>query len=247
MLMIGNTQRSRSLARGPVLVVLALVIALGLTLSGCNTTELVDKPTTWVKGLVKTGKWEQMERAPLNEVEIVTIEHVVDYGSEETTISTSSRRSLVDFLRRSNVNGADRVTLHGPRRDFGAHDPVTAQRLEVLKAELSQLGVLSSIPPADRIQPSDPDAVAMLVTRAVVITPDCSQTPPPTTERPVWTKGCSNTANLGQMVYDPLDLKQGRQLTPADGEAGAAAIQRYREGEIIELDDTQTSTTGGEN
>lgn len=215
----------------------------GLALAGCNTTELIDKPTTFLGDLIKTGKWEQMDRAPRNEVEIVTIEHVVGYSASETALSDSSRRRLSEFLRRSNVNGADRVTLHGPRRDLGSHDPVTSERLEVLRAELSKLGVNSHIPPADRIQPSDPEAVAMMVTRAITIPPDCTQTPPSSNRRPVFVKGCSNTANLGAMIFDPLDLKEGRPVSDGDGEAAAAAIKRYRDGEIEELENTSTATT----
>ena len=214
-----------------------------LALAGCNTTELVDKPTTWVGGLIKTGKWKQMDRSPLNEVEIVTIEHVVDYSATDTGLTDSARRRLVEFLHMSNVNAADRVTLHGPRRDFGSHDPVTSQRLEILQSELSRLGIFSAIPSADRIPPSDPEAVAMLVTRAVVIPPDCNQTPPARAARPEFVMGCANTANLGQMVFDPLDLKHGRQMEGADGEARALAIQRYREGEITELEESDTETT----
>lgn len=221
---------------------LSCVLA-GLALAGCNTTELIDKPTTFLDGVIKTGKWEQMERAPLNEVEIVTIEHVIDYDASATALSNASRRQLSSFLSRSNVNGADRVTLHGPRRDLGGHDPVTSERLEVLRAELSKLGVESHIPPADRIQPSDPDAVALMVTRAITIPPDCTQTPPSGAQRPTFVRGCSNTANLGAMIFDPLDLVEGRPLSDGDGEAAAAAIKRYRDGEIEELENTSTATT----
>ena len=55
--------------------------------------------------------------------------------------------------------------------------------------------------------------------------------------------GCSNTANLGLMVADPLDLKEGRTMGPADGEFGALRIQRYREGEVQEFETDDTATT----
>ena len=48
------------------------------------------------------------------------------------------------------------------------------------------------------------------------------------------------------MVVDPLDLEKGSNMGPADGEAAALRIQRYREGEIEELEESETATTGGE-
>ena len=76
---------SRSANRHPRssrLTLLGAAIA-ALALAGCNTTELVDKPTTWVSGLIKTGKWTQMERSSLNEVEIVTIETILRHKRQQ--------------------------------------------------------------------------------------------------------------------------------------------------------------------
>lgn len=220
--------------------------AAALALSGCTTGELTDKPTSWLRSVITTGKWKPVQRAPKNEVEVVTIEHVVDFPSGQTSISPRTMRELRDFLSRSNVNGADRVTLHGPRRDLGLHDPVTRKRLDVLKAELGELGVISTVPSGERLKPADSESVAVLITRAIVIPPDCTQNLPVKGYRPVWAIGCADTVNFGQMVFDPLDLEQGRGMDPADGEARALAIQRYREGEIIPLDESEIDTTGSQ-
>lgn len=40
--------------------------------------------------------------------------------------------------------------------------------------------------------------------------------------------GCANTANLGLMVADPVDLVRGRALAPADGIPAAQAVEKYR-------------------
>lgn len=214
-----------------------------LALAGCTTSELTDKPTSWLRSAITTGKWKPIPRARNNEVEVVTIEHVVDFSSGETSIAPTTMRELRSFLGRSNVNGADRVTLHGPRRDLGSHDPVTRKRLEVLQSELAELGVVSSVPSGERLQPADGEAVAILVTRAVVIAPDCAQPKPTRGYRPGWVVGCADSVNFGQMVFDPLDLREGRGMDPADGEARALAIQRYREGEITPLDESAIDTT----
>lgn len=222
----------------------AILAALALT--GCTTSELTDKPTSWLRTAITTGKWKPIPRSRSNEVEVVTIEHVVDFSSGETSIEPTTMRELRSFLSRSNVSGADRVTLHGPRRDLGSHDPVTSKRLNVLQAELAELGVVSSVPNGERIQPADGEAVAILVTRAVVIPPDCSQPKPTQGYRPAWVIGCADSVNFGQMVFDPLDLREGRGMDPADGEARALAIQRYREGEVTPLDESQIDTTGSQ-
>lgn len=214
-----------------------------LALGGCTTGELTDKPTSFLNKIFVTGKWKQIERAPNNEVEVVTIEHVVDFPQGSTTLEQATERELQDFLRSSNVSGADRVTLHGPRRDYGSHDPVTRKRLEVLQAELAELGVVSSVPAEDRLQPVESEAIAILVTRAVVIAPSCDQGQPGVGQRPSYVIGCANASNFGQMVYDPLDIKQGRGMDAADGEARAAAIKRYREGKATELDASEIDTT----
>ena len=222
------------------------VALAALALTGCTTSELTDKPTSWLRSVITTGKWKPIPRPPQNDVEVVTIEHVVDFSSGETSISPTTMRELRGFLSRSSVNGADRITLHGPRRDLGSHDPVTKKRLDVLQAELSELGVISSVPSDERLRPADSDGIAILVTRAVVIPPDCEQNLPVKGYRPVWVVGCADTYNFGQMVFDPLDLKEGRTAGPADGEAGALAIQRYREGEITPLDESEIDTTGSQ-
>ncbi len=217
-----------------------------LALAGCTTGELTDKPTSWLREAITTGKWKPVPRSPKNDVEVVTIEHVVDFRSGETAIGPTTMRELRDFLSRSNVNGADRVTLHGPRRDLGSHDPVTRERLEVLQSELNEMGIASSVPSGERLAPAASDAIAVLVTRAVVIPPDCEQELPARGYRPVWVVGCATNANFGQMVYDPLDLLEGRGMEGADGEARALAIQRYRENETTPLDTSSIDTTGAQ-
>ena len=215
-----------------------------MVMTGCTANELTDKPTNWLGNIITAGKWKQIPRAAGNTVEVVTIEHAVAFNGGETTISPLGKRQITQFLRQTNVSGSDRVMLYGPRRDFGSHDPVTSKRLEVLQAELAQQGVVSSVPAEERLIAADPEAIAILITRAVVIAPECAQPAPGRGARPDFVVGCANSANFGQMVYDPLDIEHGRGMGPADGEARALAIQRYREGEINELEESEIDTTG---
>lgn len=44
--------------------------------------------------------------------------------------------------------------------------------------------------------------------------------------------GCSNAMNLAHMAEDPKDLKQGRDLGPADGATQAKAVKNYEEDRV---------------
>jgi type IV pilus biogenesis protein CpaD/CtpE len=59
--------------------------------------------------------------------------------------------------------------------------------------------------------------------------------------RPVQPWGCSVDAALGMMVADPLDLVQGENLGPADGEQASGALRRYREDKVKELNKEETT------
>ena len=228
---------------GPRSAAVCLVALTAFLLGACNMGQVVRAPDEWARDFVQTAKWRNAKRSAPNEVEIITIEHAVAFPGSDEGVSPVERQTLLDFLRHTGLQSSDRVTLHGPLRDFGRHDPVTAKRLETLKAELDAVGIPNEIVEDGRIAPNDPDRIAVLITRAVAITPDCGQTQPARGHRPKWAMGCSNTANLGLMVADPLDLKEGRTMGPADGEFGALRIQRYREGEVQEFETDDTATT----
>lgn len=55
--------------------------------------------------------------------------------------------------------------------------------------------------------------------------------------------GCSNRANLEQMVEDKRDLEVGRTLGPADGAREAKAVKDYKEGKT-KTSTGSSSTTG---
>lgn len=44
--------------------------------------------------------------------------------------------------------------------------------------------------------------------------------------------GCANALNLQHMVENPDDLKQGRDLGPADGARQAKAVKNYEDGKM---------------
>ena len=66
---------------------------------------------------------------------------------------------------------------------------------------------------------------------------------PPKGSRPTWVVGCADNVNFGQMVFDPLDMEEGRSMNSADGEARALASQRYREGLVTPLEKSDVDTS----
>ena len=229
-------------AKRPALV--ATLTGATLLLAACTAGEVVRTPDEYIEDLFTLGNWEQVELAADNDVELISLEHRVVFQNGETTLDELERRRLLSFIRRTLVNSADRVSLLGPRRDFGKHDPVTDARLNFLKGELAALGIASNMPAGDLVRQNSSEQLTVVVTRAIVLTPDCGQPKPSKGRRPEFVLGCANTANLGLMVADPLDLKEGRVAGPADGEAMSLSIQRYRAGEVTPLDDAEASTTG---
>lgn len=115
-------------------------------------------------------------------------------------------------------------------------DRLSEARAEWALAALQGRGV-SALPSAAPLQaPAGSDAeggVVLEVQQARVAVPDCEVYP-----RALYAHvdeaasgrllGCANTANLGLMVADPVDLVHGRTLAPAEGGPAAQAVAKYR-------------------
>lgn len=87
--------------------------------------------------------------------------------------------------------------------------------------------------------------------RLIAVPPDCdlAALPPPRNDVGAWHNpdlniGCSTARNLGLMIDRPRDLVVGRDPGPADGERGAAAMERYRKGQEKPLMREKAGTIG---
>ena len=214
-----------------------------LLLAGCNTGEVWRTPDEYVGDLFRTAKWRQAKRAPENAVELIGVEHVVAFDEGSARMSTAERRRLSGFLSQSRLGRGDSVALLGPLRDQGRHDPVTAARLQFVRGELLVMGISSTVPLEDRPDLALREGISVVIRRSVVISPDCTQQQPSPGNRPRFVMGCANEANIGQMIADPLDLEQGRPADPADGEAAALSMERYRAREATEVEEAESGTT----
>ena len=169
--------------------------------------------------------------------ERVEYSHDVAFKPVAARLQLAERRALDAFLTKIEVNTNDRIVLTAAN---GIDHGIADQRRDIVNAYLRAKGIrrIAVAPNAVTGAAGAPprDSVRVRIERYVVVLPPC----------PDWTKfpgtnyantvhsnfGCATAINLGLMVADPADLASGRKIGPADGEYAAAAVERYRKGEI---------------
>ena len=199
-------------------------------LGACHIDPITQDPIELVNShTFDHGNWQQIPARVVNQVEPITFVHTANFEPGETELSETESGLLLAFLQNSGVHRGARIEIDGPRGNGGYLDPVTAARVAEIEAELSAIGLRSEVPvrPTTSLLRPD-DAIAVSVTRAVVIVPDCGAPQPERAMRPGYNFNCSNTAALGMMVARPLDLERGRNEGAADGETSAKVIELYR-------------------
>jgi pilus biogenesis lipoprotein CpaD len=214
---------------------LALILPAAL-LAGCQIDQTEVKPVDVViSHTFDSANWQQNNAVIRAQVEPIALVHVMNFAPGETQLSDEEIGRLRDFLQQSGIHEKARIEVDGPRESGGYFDPLTKSRLEEIQAELSGLGLRSQIPARPVTLLTKPeDSIAVTVTRAMIIPPDCSAPQPAPATRPNYTYSCANAANLGSMVSDPVDLAVGRSLSPADATAAVTSIDRYRKNATID-------------
>ncbi len=217
---------TKSTARLAKLFPVLGLIALG----ACHVDPNTQNPISLVTShTFDHANWQQIPSEMKNQVEPITFTHSVNFGPGETELNEAELTGLLAFLQKSGIHQGARIEIDGPRSQSGYFDPVTAARVSGIETELSSIGLRSQVPVRPTTSLLRPeDAIAVSVTRAVVILPDCSAPQPAFATRPTYSYSGSNTAALGMMIANPLDLERGRAEGPADGEPAARVIQLYR-------------------
>jgi pilus assembly protein CpaD len=213
---------------------LAGLLCLAYLVAGCTATE--ERQVTY-------ATWRQANPLPQSQVQPVPVSHTVTFAPLSQRLTDIEREALLRFLVQSKVQAGDTVMLTVVPPKPGQPDQ-TAARVTVLRSVLARLGVSAG---AEFASIPGVSANEILVTAQIltVMAPDCPGYNTPIAldfeQRPFLNLGCANATNLGLMVADPADLEKGRPLPPADGEAAALSIQRYRAGKItpIETETTQ--------
>lgn len=185
------------------------------------------------------AKWEQIPQSADNMVEVVTLRHMVAFTGGKASLDLSQSDALDDFIRSNRINARDEIVVQAGAGDSGR---LATGRVAAIKNEFARLGLVASESAAapGAGAPAN-NEVAVLITRAVVIPPDCAVAQPEPTLRPDHPWGCTVNAALGMMVANPLDLVEGRELGPADASQSSGAMRRYREDKIKEISKEDTT------
>jgi len=219
-----NTKSKARLAK------LLTVFGIATLLSACHIDPDTQSGVEVVRShTVDSANWQQMPAKVVSQVEPITFVHTANFDPGETGLNETELDRLLTFLQGSGVHQGARIEIDGPRGGGGYFDPVTAARVAEIEAKLSAIGLRSEIPVRPTTSLLRPNgAIAISVTRAVAVLPDCGAPQPDPAMRPAYNLGCSNTAALGMMVANPLDLERGRNEGAADGERAAKVIELYR-------------------
>ncbi len=185
------------------------------------------------------AKWEQIPQSADNMVEVVTLRHMVAFTGGEHGLGLSESDALDDFIRSNRINARDQIVVQAGAGDSSR---VAMGRVAAIKTEFARRGLVASesVPAPGAGAPAN-NEVAVLITRAVVIPPDCAVAQPEPTLRPDHPWGCSVNAALGMMVANPLDLVEGRELGPADASQASGALRRYRDDAVKEIKQEDTT------
>jgi len=221
---------------------LAMILP-AIAFAGCQADQVRQNPVDVViDHTFDSANWQQGDAVIETQVEPITLVHVMSFAPGESRLTDDELGRLREFLQTSGVHNGGRIEVDGPRVSGGYFDPLTQSRLEEIRAQLSDLGLRSQIParPITLLAKPD-DGIAVTVTRAMVIPPDCSAPQPAPRTRPSYSWSCADAANLGTMVADPVDLVRGQTPSPADAEAMAKSIERYRKRDIEDPTAQKTS------
>ena len=189
--------------------------------------------------LLPHAKWEQIPQSADNMVEVVTLRHTVAFTGGKASLDLSQSDALDDFIRSNRINARDEIVVQAGAGDSGR---LAMGRVAAIKNEFARLGLVASesVAAPGAGAPAN-NEVAVWITRAVVIPPDCEVAQPEPTLRPDHPWGCTVNAALGMMVANPLDLVEGRELGPADVSQASGAVRRYRDDKVKEINKEDTT------
>ncbi len=206
---------------------LRLGVVLGaLVLAGCEGSQYlpVQQPTD-------------------NQVVWINLDHNVAFAGDQVDLSALERRRLDEFLAQIDATATDSLVV-----DPGVGEDAIAQARAVAVIDHLRARVPTSRPQVRRIGLDQGRDLQVVVGRYLVVPPQCPNWGKPsnsdTRNQPAGNLGCSVNVNLGLMVADPGDLIRGRRQTPALGAFGAAAVDRYLNDEVKELETDETSELG---
>jgi len=229
---------------------LTTALSLALVTAACGTDPERTPETQAVADVINHvfyhAKWQQLPPTVENHAEAIVFQQGVFFNDRSGVLDREGRKAIDQLLNEADPDPGTVVSLTTGTGSSAGYDRVALQRLEAVRLALADRGyeaILGSAPsvPAPGIAGNE---VRLSLTKFMPILPDCEQPQPMQPHRPDYAGafGCTSAHNLGIMVANPEDLVRGQTLQPADGEATARSVERYRLGEITPLIVEETST-----
>jgi len=165
--------------------------------------------------------------------------HLVGFEPRMAALGAEAKTELAAFLERERKGPDDRILVN-PGKSVDGRNGLFAARGRAVQNFLADLGYISEMLPSHA---GVANTAIVAVERYDVTLPDCPDWRAlPALTNGVWSNyGCTTAVNLGRMVADPRDLVTGRDLGPMDGTVAASAVERYRKGEVKELEEEATA------
>lgn len=183
-----------------------------------------------------TTFWSPAASPKANQIELLNLDHDVAFRASSVQMDAPALDELEAFLSRHSVGYGDRIYVVGAAHNA---NPISTRRAEGVALHLRRQGIDTMVlPSAEWAGSRDGNSVRVLVHRFVVRTPNCPDWRKPPVDygnTPSSNFGCADATNLGLMVADPRDLVTGRPEGMADGTREAAAVKRYRDDKVKEL------------
>lgn len=236
--------------KAPTLNRLTAALSLSLLTAACGTDPDRTPATQGVADVINHvfyhAKWQQIPASPENHADAIVFQQSLFFADNASVVDRDGRRAIDQLLSEAEPDPNTVVNLTAGTGNNATYDRITLQRLEAVRLALADLGYEAVLGNAPRVPAPGAAAneVRLSVTKFMPILPNCEQPQPEQPDVPDFNGafGCANANNLGVMVANPQDLVRGETLEPADGEALARSVQRYRVGEITPLVEEETAS-----
>ena len=213
-----------------ILTASAVAVA-AMVVAGCTKDY---NPVTHVDNTLHYGAWQQIPLRAKASAETLTLDHQVSFEAGSAGLSPVEQLQLQAFLEQLGAGVTERIEVTALR---GADDDgVAAGRLRTLVAELARYGLEANVTATSPAQSeAEAEQVRIAVLHTVVMIPDCGVEQPERNKRPEFQLGCTNEANLANMLADPRDLVQGREFGPGESTVLGASVSRYKSDKVKAL------------
>jgi len=187
-----------------------LLIALGSTLAGCQTTDRTDVPAAGV--------------APVNVPVVTSADYVFDAAAPGGALAPGESDRLNGWFQGLGLGYGDTIYVDG------GYAPAARAQVATVAGRYGMLVTQGAPVTPGMVQPG---SVRIVVARRRAVVPGCPNwkqlSQPDWNNKSLPNLGCGVNSNLAAMVADPEDLIHGREgAAVTDARTAARAVEEYR-------------------